>query len=78
MNNGRQRTSILADAVEAVIGAVYLDGGYQATSTVVQRWLGDSLDEAAAGAPPGNAKTDLQEHVPEPMRMVTGVHPQKS
>ena len=36
-SGGRKRPSILADALEAVIGAVYLDGGYSAAQGLVER-----------------------------------------
>ena len=36
---GRQRDSILSNAMEAVIGAVYLDGGYEAAQQVVLPWV---------------------------------------
>ena len=36
---GRERDSIISNAVEAVIGAVYLDGGYQAAQTVILPWV---------------------------------------
>ena len=36
---GRQRDSILSNAMEAVIGAVYLDGGYEAAAQVVLPWV---------------------------------------
>lgn len=35
---GRTRQSLLANAVEALIGAVYLDGGYEAAAAFVRRW----------------------------------------
>lgn len=35
---GRTRQSLLANAVEAVIGAIYLDGGYDAAARFVRRW----------------------------------------
>ena len=38
---GRQRTSILADATEAVFAAVYLDGGISAASALIHRVLLD-------------------------------------
>jgi ribonuclease III len=40
-SGGKKRPSILADAVEAVIGAVYLDGGFAAAQKLVQRLLQD-------------------------------------
>lgn len=51
--------SIAADAVEAVIGAVYLDGGLMAARQLVLRLYGDHLSEAARGGE--NAKSRLQE-----------------
>lgn len=43
LTGGRNKPSILADAVEAVIGAVYLDGGFRAAQTMVLGWLEDRL-----------------------------------
>ena len=58
-SGGRSRPSILADAVEALIGAVYLDGGPGAADRLVRPLLGQS-DTARAGAAK-DAKTALQE-----------------
>ncbi|MCP4599753.1 MAG: ribonuclease III [Proteobacteria bacterium] len=60
-NNGRDRSSILADAVEAVVGAVYLDGGHDASKDVVLRWFGSKLEQIVDGERPDDAKTALQE-----------------
>lgn len=38
-SGGRRRPSILADALEALLGAVYLDGGYAAAGAFIRRWL---------------------------------------
>jgi len=58
---GRDKASILSDTVEAVIGAVYLSGGFVAASQVVHR-LFDPLMEAAAALGAGlDWKTSLQE-----------------
>ncbi len=58
---GRDKSSILADAVEAVIGAVYLAGGFPLASEFVHR-LFDPLLEASAGMGAGlDWKTSLQE-----------------
>ena len=58
---GRDKSSILSDTVEAVIGAVYLSGGFDAASMVVHL-LFDPLMEAAAGLGAGlDWKTSLQE-----------------
>ncbi len=60
-SGGRDKSSILADAMEAVIGAVYLDGGLGAADDAVGRLLGGRID--AASRAPGHAdfKTRLQE-----------------
>lgn len=58
---GRSRPSILADALEAVIGAVYLDGGYQAAEAAVRR-LFDKVDiNPRMAASAKDPKTELQE-----------------
>ena len=58
---GAQRASILADALEALIGAVFVDGGYDAAQELVGSLFGDVI---AAGEVEGwtkDAKTELQE-----------------
>lgn len=58
---GRNKSSILSDTVEAVIGAVYLSGGFE-TARAVVHLLFDPLMEAAAGLGAGlDWKTSLQE-----------------
>jgi ribonuclease-3 len=55
---GRERTAILADVCEALIGAVYLDGGYAAAADLVERlWCDRILKERPLPDP----KTKLQE-----------------
>lgn len=58
---GRERESILADAVEAIIAAIYLDGGMDAARTCVLRWYGDLVADLASLTPQKDAKTQLQE-----------------
>lgn len=60
-SGGRAKTSILADAMEAVIAAVYLDGGLTAAREVVLRALEPAIREQAAGPGGGDYKTRLQE-----------------
>jgi ribonuclease III len=60
-SGGREKPSILADAMEAVIGAVYLDQGWQAADDLIMRLLGDRIEEAAAGPGGQDYKTRLQE-----------------
>ena len=57
---GRKRVTILADAMEAVIAAVYLDGGLDAARDVVLRLWGARIDAQGAAAPQ-DAKTALHE-----------------
>ena len=60
---GRQRTSILADATEAVFAAVYLDGGIVAASALIHRLLLDAEREEAVEERRRDYKTALQELV---------------
>ena len=60
-SGGREKLSILADAMEAVIGAVYLDGGWGPAGTLVMGLLGERIEEAAAGPGGQDFKTRLQE-----------------
>ena len=62
-SGGGRRPSILADAVEAVIGAAFLDAGFEAARRVVRTLMGeaiDAIDPVIAGKDP---KTLLQEHL---------------
>lgn len=58
---GRDKDSILADAVEAVIGAAYLDGGLEPVRKMVLRLLGDRVAERARQPGVKDYKTRLQE-----------------
>jgi ribonuclease-3 len=60
-SGGRQKPSILADAMEALIGAVYLDQGWTASERMIMRLLGDRIVSAAAGPGGQDYKTRLQE-----------------
>ncbi len=62
-SGGREKPSILADAMEAVIGAVYLDGGLSAASSLILRYAQFSIAEAASGVAGKDYKTLLQEYV---------------
>ncbi len=58
---GAQRPSILADAMEAIIGAVYLDAGFNAAQALVQRLFEPLVTETVTHAWAKDAKTQLQE-----------------
>jgi ribonuclease-3 len=61
---GRAKTSLLVDAFEAVLGAVYMDGGLRPARAFVKRHLADRLAAARrGGAPAEDHKTRLQEAV---------------
>jgi ribonuclease III len=60
-SGGRTKASILADALEAVIGAVYLDAGWDAARPLVVRLLGDRIERAAAEPDDFDHKSRLQE-----------------
>lgn len=59
---GRDRSSILADAVEAMLGAIVIDGGVGKVATVVSKLFGDRLD-SFDGTVEKDPKTRLQELV---------------
>ncbi len=60
---GRKRASILADAVEAIIGAVFLDGGLAAATEVLELWLLDDADTFLTEKSLANDKSRLQEMI---------------
>lgn len=62
-SGGRGKASILADSCEAVIGAIYLDGGWDAAQKFVLEHLGSRISAAAAGPGSDDHKTRLQELV---------------
>jgi ribonuclease-3 len=62
-SGGREKPSILADALEAVLGVVYLDGGWAAAERLVLDLLGDRISEASEGPGGQDYKTRLQELV---------------
>ncbi|MGH8703934.1 MAG: ribonuclease III [Burkholderiales bacterium] len=60
-SGGAARASILADSLEALYGAVFLDAGYEAACAAVRRTFGDALESLDPLAPAKDAKTRLQE-----------------
>ena len=60
-SGGHKRPSILADALEALIGAVYLDAGFDPAAALVRRLYGAIELNAQMSAMGKDAKTELQE-----------------
>lgn len=60
-SGGRTRTSILSDAVEAVFGAIYLDGGLEAARQTILKIYGNMLDSTGQAERRKDSKTRLQE-----------------
>ena len=58
---GRDKNSLLADSLEAVVGAIYMEHGYAATAKVVLRWCESALTVATADGANLDSKTALQE-----------------
>ena len=71
---GRERTSILADATEAVFAAVYLDGGIEAVSGLIHRCLLDAGKEEVLEERRRDYKTALQELVQRQADQVLTYH----
>jgi len=63
MNGGRQRPSILADAFEALIAAIYLDAGMEQVVQFIENNLGKEIEIVASGENYGDYKTILQERI---------------
>jgi len=78
-SGGFRRHSILAGVMEALIGAVYLDGGFEAARQIVITVFEPELAQVALEAIKKDPKTQLQEYLqarrlPLPEYHVTGVH----
>ncbi|MEO6005321.1 MAG: ribonuclease III [Opitutus sp.] len=62
-SGGRERTSVLGDAFEALIGAIYLDAGFERTRELVRTIYGDLPSHLASSEEADNPKGRLQELV---------------
>lgn len=58
---GREKVSILADALEAVIGAIYMDGGMEAARAFILRWFTGLIESVSTLGAGLDWKTSLQE-----------------
>jgi ribonuclease-3 len=61
-SGGSDKPSILADVVEALIGAVYIDGGFESAKALVQKLLRGAIEAVFSGGGLKDYKTRLQEH----------------
>ena len=78
---GAQRPSILADALEALIGAVFTDGGFERARALVQSLFGEVIQATEADSWSKDAKTELQEwlqarRIAVPAYRITATHGQ--
>lgn len=64
-SGGRQKASLLADAFEALMGAIIIDGGFDEGRRVILRLLGDKIRLASEGKLNKDFKTRLQEMLQE-------------
>ena len=62
-SGGAQRPSILADALEALFGAIWRDAGFEVASGVIVRLYHDTIQAISPGKPIKDAKTRLQEYL---------------
>jgi ribonuclease-3 len=60
-SGGHRRDSILADALEAILGAIYLDAGFEACRACALAWFEPLLEGLQANSIDKDAKTQLQE-----------------
>lgn len=63
ISGGAKRASILADAVEAMIAAIYLDSDFDNVSKYVLDWLGDTIKNALDNKKNDDYKSKLQEEI---------------
>ena len=61
VTGGRDKNSLLADALEALIGAIYLHAGFTSTALVVRKLIAETLTQAMARGSGLDGKTALQE-----------------
>ena len=78
-SGGSQRDSILSDAVEALIGAIYIDADYQTCQSCVLSWYGERIEDFSKLKAKKDPKSSLQEwlqahkyDLPEYMADITG------
>ncbi len=68
--NGREKNSILADTFEAVIAAVYIDGGFDESFKMIEKHFSDLLNSIAASLNDHDYKSRVQELVQESHKII--------
>jgi ribonuclease-3 len=61
LTGGRDKNSLLADSLEALIGAIYLSQGFSETQRIVRNLIGETLESAMSKGAGLDGKTSLQE-----------------
>lgn len=69
-NGGREKDSILSDAFEALLGAIYVDGGFEPLKTVVYELFKNKVQQAVDGKLNKDFKSRLQEYLQEKYKAV--------
>ena len=69
-SGGRNKNSILADAMEAVLGAIIIDGGFETGKRIVLELFADKIDLAVKGKLNKDYKSRLQEKLQEKYRTI--------
>lgn len=77
-SGGHRRDSIISDAVEAIIGAIYLDSNFDTIKSLILSWYQDRLSNIQPGEKQKDSKTRLQEylqghHQARPIYLITEV-----
>lgn len=62
-SGGREKPSILSDALESIIGAIYIDGGFESAKLFICEFANKALETALSSATTKDDKTLLQEYV---------------
>jgi ribonuclease-3 len=62
ITGGREKPSILANTMEALLGAIYLDGGFSAAKEIIARLFLPLVDKIERGRGAGDSKSRLQEY----------------
>jgi ribonuclease III len=70
LSHGERKSSILADALEALMAAVYLDGGFQAAFNVIERHFAEAISRVGNRLAVEDFKSQLQEHVQGRFKLV--------